>query len=195
VKTQALLLVAISAVVAGCASKRPAFPPTTAASSLLETNLVDTRSERSANLIQSSVGAVAQLAASLPTELRGARTMVTTIVDINQVSSSAPLGRTLAEHVATAWVAQGFRVVEIRMRDHLLLDEAQGELMLSRSSVDIATSQKAELIITGTYSAAANVTYVTLKALRASDGFVESAVSFELPNSSDVRKLLGLRDR
>lgn len=145
---------------------------------------------RPTELRDATAGAVSRMAEALAPPLRGAHTLVTTITDVNRIATAAPLGRTLTEHVATAWVAKGFKVREVRMRDHLLLDEAQGEMMLSRKAADVAATQGAELVVTGTYSAAANVTYVSLKVLRASNGFVEAAVSYELPNTPDVLKLL-----
>jgi hypothetical protein len=197
-------VIAMSAWAAGCASLQP-FPPMLAAQDLRHDGVAQPQlpvSDMNAatmvarqDLYATTERAVRQLADSVAAPLHGAQTLVTTITDVNRISTAAPLGRTLAEHVATAWVAKGFKVREVRMRDHLLLDEAQGEMMLSRKAADVAATQGAELVVTGTYAAAARVTYVSLKVLRASNGFVEAAVSYELPHSPDVLKLLQTASR
>lgn len=188
-----LALACTAALSVACTPLKP-FPPTIAVDSVrgdMPAAAVPPKvTSGRASMLATTEAAVARLADALPQPLQGARTLVTTVVDVNQVATSAPLGRALAELVAAAAATRGFKVVEIRMRDQLLLDEAQGELMLSRNSGEVAATQKAELVITGTYAAAAEVTYVSLKVLRASNGVIEAATTYELANSPDVLKLL-----
>jgi TolB-like protein len=116
--------------------------------------------------------------------------LVATIVNVNDMRATAPLGRTLSEQYASAMATQGFNVKEMKLRSDVFVREETGELMLSREIKDIARSHLATMVLVGTYSAAANFTYVSLKFVRTDDSRIIRAYDYALPNDKDVLKLL-----
>ncbi|MEI2421790.1 FlgO family outer membrane protein, partial [Arthrospira platensis SPKY2] len=83
------------------------------------------------------VGAPATLARA------DAPVLIATIVNVNDLRRTAPLGRVLSENYTTALVQQGFNVKEVRLRGDLFVQEGTGQLMLSRELKDIAREHSA----------------------------------------------------
>jgi hypothetical protein len=78
--------------------------------------------------------------------------LVATIVNVNDMRRSAPLGRTLSEQYASHLVNAGFNVKELKLRGDVFVKEQTGELLLSREIKDIAQSHHANYVLVGTYS-------------------------------------------
>jgi TolB-like protein len=116
--------------------------------------------------------------------------LVATIVNVNDMRRSAPLGRTLSEQYATHMVNAGFNVKEMKLRGDVFVKEETGELLLSREIKEIAQSHHASYVLVGTYSVAANVTYVSLKFVRTEDSRIVRGYDYALPNDKDINKLL-----
>ena len=116
--------------------------------------------------------------------------LVATIVNVNDLRRSAPLGRTLSEQYSARLAQRGFNVKELKLRGTVFVQEGTGELLLSREVQEIARAHNATAVLVGTYSAAANVTYVNLKLVRTADQRILRAHDYTLPNDRDVRRLL-----
>ncbi len=114
--------------------------------------------------------------------------LVATIVNVNDTRRSAPL--TLSEQYASHMVNAGFNVKEVKLRGDVFVKEETGELLLSREVKDIAQSHHANYVLVGTYSAAATVTYVSLKFVRTEDSRIIRGYDYALPNDKDINKLL-----
>lgn len=123
-------------------------------------------------------------------QLGGAPVLVATVVNVNDLRRAAPLGRTLSEQYASYMVANGFNVKELKLRGEVFVREETGELLLSREVKDIAKVHHAALVLVGTYSAAAQLTYISLKLVRTDTGQIVRAHDYALPNDSDVTRLL-----
>lgn len=188
----------------GCAGLRAPFPDMPAAASLMEEDdapsyqmpawywrHTGSNSPVPHPLMVATRQATERLAANIPKDYRKEALLVGTVVNVNHVGSAAPLGRALSEQVVTGLVAQGYVVVELRLREAVALRETTGELLLSRDVQEVAKTHRAALVVVGTYTAAAQTTFVNLKAIRSTDGVVEAAVDFMLPHDPDVRRLLG----
>lgn len=124
------------------------------------------------------------------TQLAGAPVLVATVVNVNDLRRAAPLGRTLSEQYASTMVANGFNVKELKLRGDVFVREETGELMLSREVKDIAKVHNAAMVLVGTYSAAAQFTYVSLKLVRTDSGQIVRGHDYALPNDADVNRLL-----
>ena len=124
------------------------------------------------------------------TTLAGAPVLVATVVNVNDLRRAAPLGRTLSEQYASFMVTNGFNVKELKLRGDVFVREDTGEMMLSREIKDIAKIHSAGLVLVGTYSAAAQVTFVSLKLVRTDSGQIVRGYDYALPNDADVAKLL-----
>ncbi|SFU37144.1 hypothetical protein SAMN04489707_1002159 [Paenacidovorax caeni] len=144
-----------------------------------------------APLLQNSREAVSKLTAGFDLNaLGGGPVLVATVVNVNDLSRSAPLGRTLSEQYASQMAALGFNVKEVKLRGDIFVKEGAGELLLSREIKDIARSYNASLVLVGTYSPAANFTYVSLKLVRTEDSRIIRGHDYALPNDRDVQRLL-----
>jgi hypothetical protein len=147
----------------------------------------------SAPFLQSSRDAIGKLTAGFDlSALEGGPVLVATIVNVNDLSRSAPLGRTLSEQYASHMAASGFNVKEVKLRGDVFVKEGAGELLLSREIKDIARSHNAALVLVGTYSAAASYTYVSLKLVRTEDSRIVRGYDYALPNDRDVQRLLAV---
>lgn len=136
-------------------------------------------------------GAINRLVAGVDlATLAGAPVLVATVVNVNDLRRAAPLGRTLSEQYASFMVASGFNVKELKLRGDVFVREDTGEMMLSREVKDIARLHSAALVLVGTYSVAAQVTYVSLKLVRTDTGQIVRGHDYALPNDADVAKLL-----
>lgn len=174
-----LLSILAGAVLAGCAPSAPVrVEPTyqdAAASAFLQTNRE----------------AVVRLTEGFDLGALGdGPVLVATVVNVNDMGRAAPLGRTLSEQYASLMTMAGFNVKEVKLRGDLFIREGTGQLLLSREIKDIARSHNASLVLVGTYSAAANLTYVSIKLVRTEDSRIVRGYDYALPNDRDVQRLL-----
>ncbi|WP_246483453.1 FlgO family outer membrane protein [Paenacidovorax monticola] len=143
--------------------------------------------------LQSSREAISKLTAGFDLgTLDGGPVLVATVVNVNDLSRSAPLGRTLSEQYASHMASTGFNVKEVKLRGDVFVKEGAGELLLSREIKDIARSHNASMVLVGTYSTAASFTYVSLKLVRTEDGRIVRGHDYALPNDRDVQRLLAV---
>jgi hypothetical protein len=179
-KSYALLSLCAGALLAGCAQN--------GAPVRVEPTYLEAASNP---FLLSSADAITKLTAGFDMPaVSGGPVLVATIVNVNDLSRSAPLGRTLSEQYASAMAGKGFNVKEVKLRGDVFVQEGAGELLLSREIKDIARSHNAALVLVGTYSAAANFTYVSLKLVRTEDSRIVRGYDYALPNDRDVQRLL-----
>ncbi len=178
----ALTLVA-AATLAGCSAFQPA--PVAA-------RMEPTYKDASNNaFLNSSKDAVTQLLGGLDVNTVGpGPVLVATIVDVNDTTRAAPLGRTLSEQYATNMAMAGYNVKEIKLRGNVFVREGTGELLLSREVRDIARQHNAVMVLVGTYSPAAAYTYVSTKLVRTEDSRIIRGYDYALPMDRDVKRLL-----
>ena len=120
----------------------------------------------------------------------GRGVLVATIVDINNLERSSPLGRLLSEQLASRFAQQGIPVNELKLRGSLYVNRSQGELLLSREVRELSAIQNADLVVTGTYAESRDSVYVTIKLVRATDSRVSNAFNFVLVKTPAVAGLL-----
>lgn len=175
-------LLAAAAVLAGC----------TTPGNGIYVKLEPTYEEASASqFVGANREAVQRLVAGLDLKALGTTPMlVATVVNVNDLRKTAPLGRTLSEQYASQLAAQGLLVKELKLRGDIYVREETGELMLSRELKDIAQIHSAAMVLVGTYSAAATSTFISLKLVRTDTGQIVRVHDYALPNNADVLKLL-----
>jgi len=173
---------AAAALLSACAVPAPAPSPEFSAARRGE----PTYQSAAANpFIASSRAAVDELVKGLNTEELGeAPVLVATVVNVNDLTRSAPL-------YASQLSAKGYNVKELKLRGDVYVKEGTGELLLSREIKDIARNHNAALVLVGTYSAAAKYTYVSLKLVRTDDSRIVRSHDYALPNNIDIQRLLG----
>ncbi|GAB2487097.1 MAG: FlgO family outer membrane protein [Comamonas sp.] len=184
-RAASLAIAAAAALLAGCSSQ-----PAQSVATLRSEPTYQTAADNA--FLASGQDAIAKLTANLdPQLLAGGPVLVATVVNVNNLGTSAPLGRTLSEQYATQMAARGFNVKEMKLRGDVYVREGTGELLLSREVRDIARNHRAVLVLVGTYSPAAGYTYVSLKLVRTEDSRIITGYDYALPNDRDVNRLLG----
>lgn len=116
------------------------------------------------DFVQKNYKATDDLIASLKYQLDNRTPLiVATIVNIDELTESSRLGRTISEQIASRLTNLGFQVVEIKMRGNIFVKRDEGELLLSREVSQIMKSHNAQAVVIGTYSVAKNYVYINLK--------------------------------
>lgn len=126
----------------------------------------------------------------LKTPLSRQQTIISTsIADLNDIEHSSGLGRLLGEQLAARFTQRGYTVVEVKFRDNILVQEQNGEFMLSRRLDAIQNEHAAEYVCAGTYSVAHDQVFVSLKLLK-DNGVVLASHVLTLPLGPNVEALL-----
>lgn len=150
---------------------------------------IERRWVEDADLLELMYAAADHLLIPLPAELRKESIITTTVADINQLRSSSALGRLLGEHLSARFTQRGHPVIEARLRHDLLVEDANGEFMLSRELQAISREHESKLVSVGTYAVGSDTIYITVR-LVAVDGQVLSARQITLPLGPNTFVLL-----
>ena len=145
---------------------------------LQRSNLIDTN-ERAADALLE----YAPLDASQPV-------LVATLVHLDRLTESSRLGRMFSEQIAGRMVQRGLKVTEVKMRESLLLQRDQGELLLSREVREVSQAQDAQAVVVGTYAVSASVVYISLKLVNPVGNTVVAGHNYAVPMDENVRALL-----
>jgi TolB-like protein len=113
-----------------------------------------------------------------------------TLVDLDNLEESSPLGRLIAEQVGARFSQRGFLVAELKARKKLRMKVEEGELMLSRELSDLAQQQAAQAVVVGTYTEGADRVFINLKLIQVESHLALGAVNYALPLDGNVRTLL-----
>lgn len=116
--------------------------------------------------------------------------IVATVVNLNRLDESSPLGRLIAEQVAGRFAQGGHRVLEVKLRNQLYLKRNEGELVLTREVREIAKQHNARAIVTGTYADSADRVFINLKMIEFETNVVMAAFDYQMDKDALVRSLL-----
>ena len=98
----------------------------------------------------------------------------------------------MAEQIAGRMVQRGLRVVELKLRDNVVMHREQGELLLSRELREVSQAHHAQAVLVGTYAVSPRQVYVSLKLVRTEDSRIVRGYDYALPNDRDVQRLLAV---
>lgn len=116
--------------------------------------------------------------------------IVATLVNIDELSESSRLGRSLSEQTASRMTQKGFRVIELKLRGDIFVRRDQGELLLSREIKDISLRHKAQAVVVGTYAVADKFVHVNLKMVSGDTQHALAATDYGLPMDENTRALV-----
>jgi len=119
--------------------------------------------------------------------------LVTSFVNIDNVQQSSTFGRITAEQIGSRLVQRGYKVIEMKMRGRVFVQEKTGELLLSRKLRQISLQHDAYAVVVGTYGSSKGTVYVTAKLVRAADNVILSSYDYRLPMGPDTKKMLRKR--
>ncbi len=116
--------------------------------------------------------------------------LVASFVNIDNVQYSSTFGRIIAEQIGSRLVQRGYKVIEMKMRGTIFVQEQTGELLLSRKVRELSVEHDAYAVIVGTYGASEKTVYVTAKLIRTQDNVILSSYDYSLPRGPDTKKML-----
>jgi len=144
------------------------------------------------DLVEANTKAIEDLLQNLTLD-PGRPILVSTLVSVDRLGESSRLGRTLSEQLAGRLVQRGVLVIEPRLRDNLVMQASQGELLLSRELHEVSQRHDAQAVLVGTYAASLRAVYVSLKLVHPMGNVVVAATDYTLPMDNNIRSLLHAR--
>lgn len=116
--------------------------------------------------------------------------LVSTLVNVDRLGESSRMGRIFSEQIAGRLVQRGLPVTELKMRENLVMQREQGELLLSRELREVSRAHDAQAVVVGTYAVSATVLYVSIKLVKPDGNLVVAAHNYAVPIDENVRALL-----
>ncbi|MBI5815607.1 MAG: hypothetical protein HZB29_08355 [Nitrospinae bacterium] len=116
--------------------------------------------------------------------------VVTTFVDLNNLTKSSVFGRVLAERLLNELHHAGFTVSEIRKGKDIFVREELGELILSRNARELLGKTNARAILAGTYVATAESIIINARLIDINSPLILSSCSYNLKMTKELEKLL-----
>jgi TolB-like protein len=144
-------------------------------------------------ILEASYAAADSLAKNLITKrlLMEAPILYASFVDINDLEKSSPLGRIVSEQVSSRIAQHGFRVLEMKLRQHsIYIQKNEGEFLLSREIREISDSVDSDFVIVGTYAVAERNIYVSVRVVDTTDNSIETGYDYQLQRNYETDSLL-----
>jgi TolB-like protein len=116
--------------------------------------------------------------------------LVASFVNIDDMQMSSTFGRIVAEQIGSRVSQKGYKVIEMKLRNSVFVQERTGELLLSREILEISLNHDAHAVIVGTYAEGKETVYVTAKLVRANDGVILASHDYSLPVGPNTKGLL-----
>jgi hypothetical protein len=147
-----------------------------------------------ANMLSANTYAGDAVAGMLLKRMSSGRSIVSTsMVEMDKLEQSSTFGRVAMQQVASRVAQHGFRVVDVRLTEAMIINN-NGEFMLSRDVCKVlADRHDAYAALVGVYTPAGSRVYVSVRALRLSDAAVIAAYEYYLPYGGDVASLMSAR--
>lgn len=175
-----LALGALTLTLGACSSSRLQSYTPISYSSVAQSELI-AANYKAADALMAQAGG--QLASQHPI-------IVATLVNINALEASSPLGRLVSEQLGARFAQQGYKVIELKIRQKLYMKRNEGELMLTREIRDIAQQHDAQALVIGTYTEGADRVFINLKLTQVETNIALAAVDYALPLDMNIRTLL-----
>lgn len=158
---------------------------------LTEAELIKYLSKTDANLISLAHQASNKLLEGLKAQLDPEQPLlITSFVNVDDLSQSSTFGRISAEQFASVLSQQGLTIMETKLRrEGLFIKEGAGEFILSRELKDLASKHYAQAILVGIYAAGDKQVYVTTKLVDI-EGTVISSFDYVVPMDANMRSLI-----
>jgi len=201
-----ILGLSLVSLLSACSLQRPVYHGTglyDTGSGEPQKTEVDSTIKPNSHLILASYDAVDKIIAAIESSRlnfslnKDRPLLVTSLVDIDDVRYSSTFGRMIGEQVQSRFSQSGYKVVEVKMRNNIFVPNpdnpeqfSQGEFVLSRELRHLSFEQDAQAVIVGTYAAAKNLVYVTLRVVDARNDIIVYSTDYSLPLDVNIKKLL-----
>lgn len=143
------------------------------------------------NLVKISYGTADFLIKNISTQLdRENPILISSLVDINNIEQSSPLGRIMSDQIGSRLAQKGFVIMEVKLRESLYVKKQGGEFLLSRSVRDISKFHNAQAMLVGTYAQGMDRIYISTRILSAEKGQIISSYDFSIPLTDNLEYLI-----
>ena len=118
----------------------------------------------------------------------------TSFVNLDNLKETSAFGRLVGVQIASRFSQHGYRVIDIRLSNgKVLVQERNGELVLSRDMKRINNCQDAQAILVGTYTIAGNRAFVSTRLVSTLDNAILSSYNFSI-RMDDLLKALAQKN-
>lgn len=105
----------------------------------------------------------------------------TSFVNLDNLKETSAFGRLVGVQVASRFSQHGYKMIDVRLSNgKLLVQEKNGELVLSRDMKRINNSQDAQAILVGTYTIAGNRAFLSTRLVSTLDNTILSSYNFSI---------------
>ena len=105
----------------------------------------------------------------------------TSFVNLDNLKETSAFGRLMGEQIGSRFSQHGYKVVELRLSNgKVLIQEKNGELVLSRDMHRINKRHDAQAIIVGTYCIAENRAFLSTRLVSTLDNSILSSYNFSI---------------
>lgn len=155
-------------------------------------NLSADRYTADTDLIDANRQAALQLLHNQDSKISKSKPIINvTFANLDDLDQTTPMGRLISEQIATEMSKQGYRMMELRVRqDEILIEKQKGEFVLTRDTTRLSKSHDAQAILAGTYSVASNTLFVTSKLINPNDNTVINAHTYDIALGPNALVLL-----
>ncbi len=117
--------------------------------------------------------------------------LVASFVDIDDLTKSSTLGRTVSEQIASRLAQHGFKILEVKLRhDSVFIKEGQGEFLLSREVQNLGAARGAYAVLVGTYAVSKRFIFISARVVRTKDNSLVTGYDYELPCDATTKSML-----
>ncbi len=114
----------------------------------------------------------------------------TSFVNLDDLKETSTFGRLLGVRVASRFSQHGYRVVELRLsKGSVVIQEKDGEFVLSRETARLEGSHNAQAIILGTYSLGENRIYLSVRLVDIRNNSAISSYDFSMRMDESLKML------
>ena len=118
----------------------------------------------------------------------------TSFVNLDNLKETSAFGRLVGVQVASRFSQHGYKMIDLRLSNgKVLVQERNGELVLSRDMKRINNSQDAQAILVGTYTIAGNRAFLSTRLVSTLDNTILSSYNFSI-RMDDLLKALAQKN-
>ncbi|MBQ4132588.1 MAG: hypothetical protein IJD04_02505 [Desulfovibrionaceae bacterium] len=129
-------------------------------------------------------------------ELRGKIALPTSFVNQENFGQTSAFGRYIAEQMFHEFNQRGFQTREYRLSgQNIRMDEGIGDFYLSRSKGKVTATDRANVVLVGTYYHDGMNVFVNARLIRPSDGYVYRTAQMVMPLTETTRTMLARTGR
>jgi TolB-like protein len=119
--------------------------------------------------------------------------MVTTFVSNSNLEKTSPFGRLLQENIGSRLVQLGYTVREIKVADHLFIEQQSGETILTRDLSQLHPNLDAQAIVVGTFTRSNRTLYISTRLINPNNNNIIASNDYKLCMDDDILAMFGLQ--